>query len=138
MTGYVDASAFLAFVKSEPHRLREWGKLERRVTGRLTMVESLRTLDRFFVRGDLGADDVARLRETVFRLARTMRVVEITESVLLRASEPFSTPLGTLDAVHLATALLVRAEETADLAFATHDTELALAARAQGFPVLGI
>lgn len=44
--------------------------------------------------------------------------------------------IGSLDAIHLASALLVR-PEFGDLSFATHDRELGLAARAVGLPVQG-
>jgi len=44
----------------------------------------------------------------------------------------------TLDAIHLATAMLWRESSSADLAFATHDAALGTAARASGFTVLGI
>lgn len=56
--------------------------------------------------------------------------------VLVRAADPFPTPLGTLDALHLASALLVR-EEVPDVMLATHDERLATAAVAMGFGVHG-
>lgn len=63
-------------------------------------------------------------------------LVPIGRPVLERAAEPFPTTLGSLDAIHMASALLVRADFD-DLVFATHDEELALAARAEGFRVHG-
>jgi hypothetical protein len=48
------------------------------------------------------------------------------------------TELETLDALHLATAVLWRDMSTADLVMATHDAALGLAARAHGFSVVGI
>jgi hypothetical protein len=58
--------------------------------------------------------------------------------VLRRASEPLPTSLGTLDAIHLATALIWR-ERTGTLrTLATHDSVLGLAARTFGFDVRGI
>jgi hypothetical protein len=61
----------------------------------------------------------------------------IQRPVLARASEPFPTPLGTLDALHLATALVWRERMHQPVAMATHDRDLALAARSFGFEVLG-
>jgi len=58
--------------------------------------------------------------------------------VLSRASEPFPIPLGTPDALHLATALLWREQNGKDLVMATHDGGLALAARAFGLETLGV
>lgn len=46
------------------------------------------------------------------------------------------TELGTLDALHLATAVLWREMSRTDLVMATHDTALGLAARAHGFQSL--
>jgi len=45
--------------------------------------------------------------------------------------------IGSLDAIHLASALLVR-PELDQLSFATHDRELGLAARSVGFQVSGV
>jgi hypothetical protein len=55
-----------------------------------------------------------------------------------RAAGGFATQLGTLDALHVATALLWRDGRTPDLVFATHDRQQARAARALGFEVLGV
>jgi hypothetical protein len=57
--------------------------------------------------------------------------------VLSRASEPLPLPLGTLDALHLATALLWQEQTGKDLVMATHDDTLALAARSFGIETLG-
>ncbi len=54
------------------------------------------------------------------------------------ASEPASTPLKTLHALHLATARIVRDTSAIDLIFATHDRQLASAAAAMGFDVVGV
>jgi len=47
------------------------------------------------------------------------------------------TELGTLDAIHLATAILWEDFRREDIVMATHDTALALGARAHGFRVIG-
>jgi len=88
--------------------------------------------------GRLGVG-VLPVEVTPFALEVLQRVttVPVEPRILLRASEPFPTLLGTLDAVHLATALLIR-DDLEDLSFATHDDELALAARAVGFRVHGV
>jgi len=65
-------------------------------------------------------------------------LVLLRPAVLSRASEPMPTPLGTLDAVHLATALIWRDREGSSPIVATHDSALGLAARTFGFEVRGI
>ena len=47
------------------------------------------------------------------------------------------TTLGTLGAIHLATALLWIEQEGEPLKFLTHDVELAIAAKASGLDVAG-
>lgn len=58
--------------------------------------------------------------------------------MLARAAQPFPTTLGTLDAIHLSTALLWRERTGEALTLATHDGALALGARAFGLPVVGV
>lgn len=108
-----------------------WG-----VASALVEVESLRTLDRLRLAEDLGEQELARRREAVYRILETLEVVEPTRPILVRAAQPLPVLLGTLDAIHLATALAWREATEADLAFATHDARLATAARALGLHVI--
>jgi len=135
---YLDASILLRVVLGQPGRLAEWPDIELGVGSALVQVECLRALDRLRLREDLPAEDLAVRREAVYRLTAEMEVVEPTWPVLRRAGQPFSTQLGTLDAVHLATALLWRDSRGEDLVLATHDRALALAARASGLTVAGV
>jgi hypothetical protein len=48
------------------------------------------------------------------------------------------TELGTLDAIHLATALLWKDLTRAEVIMATHDTALAIGAQAHGLQVVGV
>jgi predicted nucleic acid-binding protein len=65
-------------------------------------------------------------------------LVLLRPPVLRRASEPLPAALGTLDAIHLATALIWRERMGSLTTVATHDAALAAAARTFGFDVLGI
>lgn len=53
------------------------------------------------------------------------------------AAQPLPPELGTLDAIHLATALLWRETMGDPLSMATHDVALGIAAEAHGLTVLG-
>jgi len=103
----------------------------------LVEVECLRTVDRLRLRRDLSDEDVALRREAVFRLTAEMTMIEPSRVVLSRAAQPLPTPLGTLDAIHLATALVWQEQGTRELVMATHDVALGVAARACGLPVVG-
>jgi hypothetical protein len=58
--------------------------------------------------------------------------------VLSQASQPLPTALGTLDALHLATALLWREQTTANLVMETHNEALATAAKASGLRLIEV
>jgi predicted nucleic acid-binding protein len=137
MVAYLDASVILRHLLRQPRRLAEWRLLRTPVTSRLTEVECLRTLDRLRVEGAYGEKDLAALREGVYRALASIEVVELARSILARASQPSPTSLGTLDAIHLCSALAWRERTGKHLAFATHDAALALAARANGLHVIG-
>lgn len=138
MIAYLDASVVLRLVLGEPNQLAEWKRVETAVASALTEVECLRTLDRLSRLGALSTDELAERRTAVYRLLEAVEVVDVSRPVLRRASEPFSTPLGTLDAIHLSTAVIWRDARGSVLAMATHDKALALAARSTGLRVIGV
>jgi predicted nucleic acid-binding protein len=133
---YVDSSVLLRIVLGEPRRLRIWGRITQAVSSELIRLECLRTLDR--ARLTLGLEDevIAQRRAVVLDVIQGFSLVPVAAPILERAAEPFPTMLGSLDAIHLASALLVRGRFE-DLSLATHDDELGLAARAVGFRVQG-
>ena len=137
MIAYVDASVLLRVALRQPNALPEWRRIERGVSSALVEVESLRTLDRLRVRAKLADRETARGRAAILEIVASLEVVEIDAVVLDRASQPMPTELGTLDAIHLATALLWREVTGDDLVMATHDGALALGARAHGLRVIG-
>src|SRR5437763_16227937 len=71
-------------------------------------------------------------------LLRRLRVVLLRGPADGRAALPMATPVKTLDALHLASALLWRERRAAELSFATHDPQQARAARALGFDCIGV
>jgi hypothetical protein len=64
--------------------------------------------------------------------------VDLDAAILDRASQPMPTELGTLDAIHLATALLWKEMTAAPITMATHDAALGLSAKAHGLSVVGL
>ena len=138
MNAYLDSSVLLRIVLGQRDRLKEWRTVQVGVASALVEVECLRTLDRLRLADGIAAEEIARRRETVYQILESLTLVELTRSVLARAAQPLPVVLGTLDALHLATALLWREQTGEDLFLATHDTALGLAARSVGFRVLGL
>ena len=138
MIAYVDASVLLRVALAQPDALPEWSRIQRGVSSALVTTESLRTLDRLRLRANLADAEVAKRRATILALIASLDIVEVDAIVLDRAAQPMPTELGTLDAIHLATALLWKEMTRVDLAMATHDGALALGAQAHGLPVVGV
>jgi predicted nucleic acid-binding protein len=138
MIAYLDASVLLRVVLGQPPALKEWRAIRGGVASALVEVECLRTLDRLRLRASIPDREIAVRREAIFRALETLQIVEATAIVLRRAAQPLPTELGTLDAIHLATAMLWRERTGTDLVMATHDAALATAARACGLKVVGV
>ena len=137
MIAYIDSSVVLRVVLGQPEQLAEWKKITTGVASGLIEVECLRTLDRLHLSGHLSAQVSAVRREAVYRVIEALELVELTSAVLHRAAQPMPAPLGTLDAIHLATADMWRESRGKELVLATHDRALALAARAVGLQTIG-
>jgi len=137
LIAYLDTSALLRLVLREPGALEDMRSAEALVSSELLAVESLRTIDRLRLQGALSAEEAASRRATASEWLEAVDLVLLQRPVLARASEPFPTPLGTLDALHLATALVWQDRMRRPLVMATHDRDLALAARSFGIEVLG-
>lgn len=137
MIAYVDTSALLRIVLREPDALDQLRSYDTLVSSELTAVESARTIDRLRLLGALTNDEVIARSRAISEWLEAMDLVLLRPPVLTRASEPMPTPLGTLDALHLATALVWRDRMGPLPVIATHDPALGLAARAFGFEVIG-
>ena len=138
MIAYLDTSALLRLVLREPGALEELRSCASLVSSELLAVESMRTLDRLRLQGVLSLEEAASRRALVTEWLEAVDLVLLQRPVLARASEPFPNPLGTLDALHLATALVWRDRMRRELVLATHDRDLALAGRSFGLEVLGV
>ena len=138
MTAYVDTSALLRLVLREPDALDDLRGYDALVSSELTAVESARTIDRLRLQGALTVEEAAVRLRAMTDWLEAIDLVLLRPPVLRRASDPLPAALGTLDAIHLATALIWR-ERMGELpTMATHDSALGLAARAFGFDVRGL
>jgi len=132
---YVDSSVLLRIIQAAAGALGMWPTITP-VSSQLLRVECLRVVDRARARAAIDDATAAADRSAILEALATFSLAPVTDAVLERAADAFPTALGTLDAIHLATALALR-EAHPELAFATHDQELAVAARAVGFAVVG-
>lgn len=139
MIAYLDSSALLRLVLREPGALplEELTSREGMISSELLAVECPRTIDRLRLQGSLSTEEASSRSMLVRDWLEAVDLVLLQRPILSRASEPFPTPLGTLDALHLATALVWRDRTKQELVMMTHDGGLATAARAFGIQAIG-
>jgi uncharacterized protein len=135
---YIDTSALLRLVLREPGALENLRTYDRLVSSELIAVEGARTIDRLRMQGALSMDEAAERIAAITEWLEAIDLVLLRSSVLSRASDPMPMAIGTLDAIHLATALIWRERMGALPELVTHDGALGAAARAYGFEVRGI
>jgi PIN domain len=135
MIVYVDTSVVLRILLHEPNPLGIWGKWNKAYSSALW--RALRTIDRLRLTHEISDAEVADLVRDIQITHETFAIHPVTNHVFQRASETFPTVVGTLHALHLATALSIREIENVDLLL-THDSQLGTAARSLGFEVMGI
>ncbi len=137
MNAYLDTSVILSRLLNQPNQLSSWGDWERCYTSVLTRVEFLRTVDRLRLNGALTDQERVALQEQFGVVWEATHRVAMSPDLLDRASVTMPTVLGTLDAFHLVTALKIVETQHIQLAFLTHDEQLATGARAMGLEVEG-
>ena len=136
---YVESSAVLSWLLGEPSQavvLRELRNAERVVSSSLTAVECARGLARARASRRLSAaDELAALR--LLDVAESSwEVHDLSDRVTDRARNAFPTePVRTLDALHLATALIFH-EALGDLAVLSLDARVRENVQALGMTVL--
>lgn len=137
MTVYVDTSVVLRVLLREPNPVKIWGQWNKAYSSALWRIEALRTVDRLRLTHEISDSEVAELVREIKITHETFAIHPVTNQIFQRASETFPTVVGTLDAIHLATALSIREIENIDYLL-THDSQLATAARSLGFDVMGM
>lgn len=138
MTLYLDTSIVLRVILGQSKALALWGQWDGACASELLGVEARRALDRLRLDGALDDEQVGAFQAALHRVERSIDVIRLTRLVLGRASLPMATPVKTLDAIHLASAMLWRERRSSDLLFATHDPQQGRAARALGFACVGV
>jgi predicted nucleic acid-binding protein len=133
-----ESSVIVRIVVGQPRPLDNWRNIMLPVASALVEIEVPRAIDALRRAGKLTNGEAARAAAEGRELVRASNLIEIDAAVRLRAAGPFSVPLRSLDAIHVATALIYR-ERNPELAltFATHDERVARAAQAHGLTVIG-
>jgi predicted nucleic acid-binding protein len=135
---YVDTSAVLRILLSEPGSKVPLAGDDRVVSSQLVGIEASRAVDRERMLGNLDDAETASKRKELADLLAMLDLAAIDAEVVDRAKSPFAVNVRALDAIHVATAEILAAEAAGEpLEFWTHDDRQATAALSRGLTVRG-
>ncbi len=136
---YVDASAVLRVLFSEPGPTVLLAAGDHVVSSHLVEVEAFRAVDRERLLGNLDDAETAAKRKELTDLLAMLDLAPIDRLVIGRAKSSFAVNVRALDAIHVATAEVLATEADGEaLEFWTHDDRQATAALSRGLTVRGI
>lgn len=137
MWAYIDTSIVMRHVLNETNPRVDMGLVEKGFANELLRVEALRTIDRLRLERKWSDEIVAQRIQAMIAIVAPLQEIALQPPILRRAADTFTVAIGTLDALHLATAILVKEQVEHDLLFLTHDRRQGIAAQAAGFEVRG-
>ncbi len=134
---FLDTSVVLRHILGERGAWSGLDKFTRLYASELMRVEALRVIDRLRIQSRWPEKEVALRVRLLTATSAAINVIAIQPTILRRAAEPFPTIVGTLDAIHIATALLAEHQLKKPLLFLTHDVRQGTAAQAAGLQAEG-
>lgn len=135
---YAESSAVLAWLLGEGSGAAVRSLLEDAdmvLASDLTLVECERVLIRAMALGEMPEATTGTRRSALNAAAARWHIVHLGREIIERARRPFPVePIRTLDALHIATALVMR-EAVADLEVLSLDSRIRAATAALGLPL---
>jgi predicted nucleic acid-binding protein len=135
LVAYIDTSILLEEIFKHGRYARLLNRITDAYASELLVIEGMRTIDRYRVEGKLRDDELARAKQYLNQYTSSMNIVELHADIKKRAAMPFATVVGTLDALHLGTALYLNNQVNISITMVTLDRQLAIASMAENIPL---
>jgi uncharacterized protein len=137
-TLYVESSALARILIEGDDELGErLESAEARVTSALTLLETARSISRARRDGRLTAPDARAAERRLAVFERSADILDLTADVLRHARDTYPIePVRTLDAIHLASVVLLDQDLSEDLVVVSTDERVRQNAAALGFTVV--
>lgn len=132
---YLDSSAVMRWIFRSPGYFKSFKGWSESVSSILLSIECYRTLDRLRLEGKLDDEEVTQARLQVQNIADSLQIVSIDDAVAALAQTSFPTVVKSLDAIHLATALLWQDQTNERLTIVSHDKQFCNACAAMRMSV---
>lgn len=135
MVGYLDSSVALRHILLGEAAIEHALAADRVVSSELLEIECRRVIHRCRMQGDLDDTGVVTAADRLDVLLRGVSLIGLSREIKKRAMGAFPVGVKTLDALHLASALVL-SEKLPDekVVVFSHDAALNRCARALGFP----
>lgn len=137
LNAYIDSSVLLRVILDEKSSLKNINIYKNLYSSWLLRLECHRVLQRLLKNSQLSDSNYLKYIELLNKALKSINLVEITKAVLTKAEQSFPLHIGSLDAIHLSTAIILKDHEIESVVL-THDQQLAQNARALGFEVDGV
>lgn len=140
MHSYIDSSILLSKILNQHPQLShaEWNAITYPFASELIRIETRRVIERIKIENHDSEEYFTETLGKLDQLLSGITLVPLQPRILARAAQPFGLIVGTLDAIHLSTALALRDQDSAiSWGFLTHDGQLKRAATAVGFSTSG-
>ena len=131
MVAYLDASVLLRHILLGEEPIRHALEFPRVVSSELLEIECRRVLHRCRLAGELTDEALTVARERLDEVLAGIDLLEMSRQIKQRAMDPFPVNVRTLDALHVATALMV-GEDAGGVALFSHDEGMNRCARSLG------
>ncbi|MDO8520459.1 MAG: type II toxin-antitoxin system VapC family toxin [Deltaproteobacteria bacterium] len=128
---YLDSSVIIRQILDEKNKYGSLGEIRHFYTSDLTRIEASRTLDRLRIVHTWPDNEVAYRVQLLHALFDSVEFIPLQPAILKRAAESFPVVVKTLDAIHIASALLADNRQN-PLYFITHDSRQGRAALSVG------
>ena len=134
MVAYLDSSVLLGYILLGETVLRHVQAFPRLASSELLEIECRRVLLRCRMEGKLDDESLVEATTRLDEALHSIDLLELDAAVKKRAMESFPIHVKTLDALHLASALQLLAEEPVEgISVFSHDRTFNLCARSLGF-----
>ena len=131
MVAYLDSSVLLRHILLGEEPIRHALEFPRVVSSELIEIECRRVLHRCRLTGELTDETLTVARERLDEVLAGIDLLEMSRQIKQRAMDPFPVNVPTLDALHVATALMV-GEDAGGVALFSHDEGMNRCARSLG------
>ena len=136
MRTYVDSSVVLRHILSGDEALNVLSISDEVGSSDLLIIECQRVLQRERMAAHLDDQQYSLSVGLLNTILERLYLIDMGPAVKRRAAGPFPTVIGTLDAIHLASAILWgEVESGSEIRILTHDKQLALCAHSLGIRV---